>query len=130
MSAAHPPSVADECWSTDEEQFESGTLGDLLDNHDELKPGAIVWRGIAVRPNNTHLCDANDVIDTMADRAGAFAGEHADDYPAVSEEARAELDQILSDWIDKHAAPHFFQVGDVQSYVLTETDFIPSKDTQ
>lgn len=130
MSAAHPPSVAAECWSTDEEQFHSGTLGELLANHDKLAPGATVWRGIAVRPNNTHLCDANDVIDTMADRAGDFAGEHADDYPAVSEEARAELEQLLSDWIDKHAEPHFFQVSDVQAYTLTDADFKIGKDSQ
>lgn len=130
MTAAQTNPVDDEYWSIDAEQFKFGTLRDLLDNHDDLAPGAIVWRGLAVRPNNTHLCDANDVIDTMADRACDFAGEHADDYPAVSAEAHAELDQLLSDWINKHAVPHFFQVSDVQTYKLTDADFITSKDTQ
>jgi hypothetical protein len=130
MNPAQQMPVAHECWSVDQEHFQSGTLVDLLSNHSELTPGVIVWRGIAVHPNNTHLCDGNDVIDTMADRACDFAGEHAEDYPAVSDDARAELDQLLSDWIDKYAPPHFFQVESVEPYTLTNADFITAEDTQ
>jgi hypothetical protein len=130
MNANAQQPAADECWSIDQERYEAGSLSDFISSHEDLEPGRVIWRGTTERPNNTHLCDANDVIDTLADRAGDFAGEYAEDYPHVSAEARAELDQLLSDWIDKHAEPHFFIVNDTQPYTLTEADFITREHKQ
>jgi hypothetical protein len=124
------PAEPDQCWSTDEENFQAGTLANFLENNDHLVAGTTVWHGLVERPNNTHLCDANDVLELMADRAGDIAGEHADGYPGVSEEARIELDQLLSDWIDKHARPEFFTVSGITPYTLTETDFLTIKEAK
>jgi hypothetical protein len=113
------------CWSRDGDEFRFDTLTDLLDHHSfSLKPGDKVWHGTADQPSVRELFDANDVIETMGERAYDIAGEYAEDYPNVSEEARQELDQLLEDWMNKHAAPTFFTVSDIQSHILTESDFI------
>lgn len=111
------------CWSVDEEDFNSITLGDLLDNHEDLKVGDIVYVGDATTPIYSHICDAGDVIDTMRDRASDIGGEYAEDYPNVSSEAEEELNKFLSVWIGKHAHPTFYTVSNIRPYVLGADDF-------
>lgn len=120
---ASAAAAVEECWSVDEEDYNATSLAELLENHGHLAPGMTVWKGAPDRPSNSSLCDANDVIDMMADRAHDIAGEYADDYPRVNHEARVALDLLLSDWIDKHAPPGFYTVTDIKPYVLTPTDF-------
>jgi len=111
------------CWSVDKEDFNSITLGDLLDDNDELRAGDTVYVGDATIPKTSHLCDAGDVIDTMRDRASDIGGEYAEDYPNVSNEAEAELNKFLSEWIGKHAHPTFYTVSNVRPYILGAGDF-------
>jgi hypothetical protein len=130
MSTTDHIDPAQECWSKDNEDFNARSLAELLERHEDLAAGTVVWRGVAVHPNNTHLCDANDVIDLLADRAHDIAGEHADSYPQVDAEARAELDQLLSDWIDKNAPPSFYTVENIEPHTLTEGDVEAHKEKQ
>lgn len=117
-----------ECWSADEEDFNSTSLGALLDNNDHLVVGSTVWSGEAAKPELSELCSAQDVIETMADRASDIAGEHADDYPDVSAEAKAKLDALLCAWIAEHCPPSFYTVTNVQPHTLTADDFTTRAD--
>ena len=65
--------------------------------------------------------DAADVIEMMADRASEFA-EDCDDYPDVTDEARAELDGLLHNWIMKHCPPRIWMPENVREYTLTADD--------
>jgi hypothetical protein len=113
----------EECWSVNNEDFTYSELGELLDCNAELKVGDMVYVGDAVRPSVWRLCDANDVIDTIADRAFDIAGEHAEDCAEVSDEAVAELNTLLSTWIAKHCNLNFWEVKNVREVVLTAEHF-------
>ena len=111
-----------EVWSSNNEDFNFDTLGDLLEDG-EYKPGDTVWVGEAVKPDLGDLIDADDVADQMADRAGDIAGEHADGYPDLSKEDKRELNVLLSDWIARRCPPNFYRVENVRPYVLSGDDF-------
>src|SRR5471030_1432361 len=127
-AAAVPESVPlahDECWSANEEDFNSGSLGELIDRNDHLEVGATVYVADAEPIALSRLVDAEDVLDTMRDRASDIVGEHADDYPDVDKGAEAELSELLAGWIAKHCPPRFYEVSNVRPYVLTADDIAP-----
>ncbi|OMW26137.1 hypothetical protein [Burkholderia pseudomallei] len=109
-------------WSKDNEFFSCDALDELLDMHDELAVGDVVFYGDVEPIPIVHLCDANDVIDMISDRAYDEVGEAADGYPDIAPEAKAELEMLLSGWIEKHAKPTFYSVVNVSEYVITAAD--------
>lgn len=113
----------DETWSADEELFNCDSLGDLLDENDDLEVGATVWKGEKFPINTTGYVDAGDVIEMLGERAYDDVGEFAEDWPDVPDEARQELDALLSEWISKHCIATFYRVRNVVEYKLTAEDF-------
>ncbi|VWB82884.1 hypothetical protein BLA13014_03821 [Burkholderia aenigmatica] len=109
-------------WSRNNEDFTWDELDELLDTHDDLAVGDIVFTGEVAPIQTKHLCDADDVIEMIGERAYDEVGEYADGYPDVMPEARAELDALLAGWIEKHAKPTFYSVVNVRQYVITAAD--------
>jgi hypothetical protein len=114
--------ATDECWSRDEEQFSYDTLGELLDNHDDLDVGDTVYTGVAETPDPAEWVDADDIIEQLACRAGDDCGEFADDYPDVSKEAKLELQRLLESWARKHCTPTWYMVKNVREHEITAED--------
>lgn len=112
---------ADECWSADQELFRADSLGELIDSND-LEVGRVVWVGIKSYPKPSRLCDADDIITMMGERADEIAGEWADNYPDVSADEKAELNTLLSAWIAKCCSPTFFEVHSIKEYTITADD--------
>lgn len=110
-----------ECWSVDDEFFRYHTLGDLIDSED-IEIGQAVYRGHVNHVDPISLIDADDIIEMLGERAYDTAGEAAEDYPEVNDEAVTELNTLLAAWVTKHCQPSFFTVTDVQTYVVTEDD--------
>lgn len=108
--------------SKDNEFFSCDALDELLDMHDELAVGDVVFYGDVEPIPIVRLCDANDVIDMIGDRAYDEVGEAADGYPDIAPGAKAELETLLSGWIEKHAKPTFYSVVNVSEYVITAAD--------
>jgi RNA-splicing ligase RtcB len=111
-----------ECWSVDGSDFSYTSLGDLLDGNDDIEVGQVVHVGDPVHPDATEFVDAGDVIDLIATRAYDIGHEHADDFPDVTDEARAELDALLQGWITKHCKVTFYEVENAREYVITAED--------
>ncbi|MBR7972908.1 hypothetical protein KDX01_07230 [Burkholderia vietnamiensis] len=109
-------------WSRNNEDFTCDELAELLDTHDDLAVGDIVFIGEVAPIQTKHLCDADDVIDMIGERAYDEVGEYADCYPDVTPEAKAELDALLAGWIEKHAKPTFYSVINVREHVITAED--------
>lgn len=118
----HSGALDRKAWSSDGERFDSDGLDELIDLMDDPKPGDVVHFGDMVAPDPRHLCAADDVIDTIETRAYDFGGEAAEDYPHVSDEAKAELTELLAAWITKHCPPTFWQVVNAKPYTLTAAD--------
>lgn len=109
-------------WSDNEEDWNCDCLSDLLAGNDELKAGDTVYFGTGVTPPATAFISADDVLEMMGERAYDDFGEHAEDFPCVTPEAKAELAAILSGWVDRHCHPTLYRITDVTEYVLTEED--------
>ncbi len=109
-------------WSKDNEFFSCDALDELLDMHDELAVGDVVFYGDVEPIPTERLCDANDVIDMIGDRAYVEVGEAADGYPDIAPEAKAELEALLLGWIEKHAKPTFYSVVNVSEHIITAAD--------
>lgn len=125
MSEQQQAAAKRQAWAKDEEWFDSDSLGELIDNHaasDEFEPGRVVFFGDVVDIKLGNLCDADDVIDMMGDRAYDECGEAADCYPDVTQEAKDELNALLAAWMEKHAKPTFYRVVNVRQYTLTAED--------
>lgn len=109
-------------WSDNEEDWKCDCLSDLLAGNDELKAGDTVYFGTGVTPPATAFISADGVLEMMGERAYDNFGEHAEDFPCVTAEAKAELEAMLSDWVNRHCHPAFYRITDVTEYVLTEED--------
>jgi hypothetical protein len=114
----------EQCWSVDECEFNYQTLGDLLDCHDELEAGTVVYVGAPVRnAPSTFIGDADDIIERMGERAYDEHGECAEDFPDdVSKEAKDELTAFLVAWADKHCEARFYGVENIRPYTITAED--------
>ncbi len=115
--------------SADEDEYCYSDLSELLGDNEHLLAGNTVWNGEAVAPEMHELCNADDVITMMSERADSLAGEYADGYPDVPDYAKAELDALLAAWMAKHCPPSFYRIKNVEAYVLT-TDDLPEPDSE
>lgn len=112
-------------WSTNQEDFNHQSLGEALeslDNDGDLTEGRIIWFGECVRPDPTKYICAADILETIGNAAYDDGGEHAEDYPTVSNQAEAKLDAFLSAWLTKHCQPNFWMVENVKEYIVTAAD--------
>lgn len=109
-------------WSRNNEDFTCDEFDELLDTHDDLAVGDIVFVGDVAPVPIKYLCDADDVLDTIGERAYDQVGEYADGYPDVTPEAKAELEALLAGWIEKHAKPTFYSVINVREHIITAED--------
>lgn len=119
--------INDDCWSVDQDDFNARTLQELLENNVNLQAGQVVFVGTAITPAAEQLCDADDIIEMIGERAHDIGGEYAEDFPDVSKEAKAELTAMLANWIAKHCPPTFYTVGSIKPYTLLENDFARSQ---
>jgi hypothetical protein len=109
-------------WSRNGEDFNYDSLGDLIDSEGgDIEAGDTVSFGVAVSPS-ANFVSADEVIDMIGDRAYDIAGEHADDFPCVTDEAKSELSSFLTEWQAKHCVPTFWTVRNVKEYKVTAED--------
>ena len=113
-------------WSSDEETFNYDSLDELIAMDDDLEAGRTVYYGEA-EAIGTNFVDADDVIEDIANRAYAEGGEHAEDFPDVSAEAKKELDDFLIAWQAKYCVPTFYRIRNVKEYTITEADIAEAR---
>lgn len=128
-SATVSTNRAEYCYSWNGEDFKSGTFDSVkaaLDDAVADNDGehTHVYIGQVERPSNScFFPDAGDLLEHMDSQAYDYAGEYSADYLDVSDEAKAELNELLSSlldsWCRKHGvSPSFYQVGNVKEYPL------------
>lgn len=124
--------IPEQVWATVREGgWNHDSLAELIRENTEhdgtcaIRAGTIVWRGLKKFDDpEDFVPGADDIINTMANNAaGSDGGEFADDYPNVTEEAQAELNEYLIAWARKHApATGFYGVVDIEQYTVTAED--------
>ncbi len=76
-------------------------------------PGRVFFIVRADTPNpRGFFLDASGLLEDASERAEDECGECATDFPDVSDEAKRELDAMLSDWIAKYVTANFYVYDD------------------
>lgn len=84
----------------------------------ELEVGDTYFEGVLVKPDLTKFFDGEAIVEMMSDYAWSEFDQ--DDYGnAIDDDAIAELKSILAAWAERHAAPDFFAVTDIEECVYT-----------
>ena len=121
--AAAPAAAAPvQCWSTNNEAFESETLSSLVIMNDWLRAGDIVYVGDQQTIALSALATADDVISFMSHRATVLAGVKAEGYPHVGEKEKKLLTAAIAGWIALCCPPEFFGVENIRKHTLTDLD--------
>ena len=118
-------------YSIDDESYNFENLGDLFDALDEdgcLEVGAAYFEANCRRMTAQDVVPVGWLLDAIGERMHDEVGEAAADFPNVSQQAKDELQKLLSDWIEKHDNPgsYWTIVGKARRKVVTEDDLKPN----
>lgn len=119
------------CYSINEEDFGLTGIGeviDALDGEGRLEVGAVYWEADCRRMQAGDVFSVDQILENMGDQLYEDVGEVADDYPAASDEAKAELRALLIAWVEKHANPdqYWVVVGKPREKRVTADDMPPN----
>lgn len=118
-----PEEKTETCWSMDGSDFSYSSFGELLDaNVDSLEIGRTVYEADIDRPDPSEFVDADDVIEIIECRGTDIGGEHADDFPDVTKDAKKELNELLTAWVTKHCDIRFYKVTKIREHKITAED--------
>lgn len=140
---AYEAPATGEKWSLngDNGSWDYDSLADLIKDHyghsrdsagpmgcdEDLNVGSTVYRAIECKDDPAgFLPDASDITEHMYEQASSSdAGEWADQYPDLDDEAKEDLEKALEPlkaWARKHCQPDFFTVQDILPYTITPED--------
>jgi len=119
------------CYSINEEDFNLTSVGDALDALDDegrLEEGAVYWEADCRRIQTSDVFSVEQVLEDMGERLYEEVGEIADDYPSVPPEAKAELKDFMTAWVEKHAPPnqYWLVVGKPREKRVTSDELPPN----
>jgi hypothetical protein len=114
------------CYSTDEENFQHESMGDLVDYLDgdtEDKIGATYWKGEKVALNHKDCIDVDSYLEMCDERAYEEIGEIYDyQFTNVDDAAKKELEDLINDWAKKRVKMRYWKVINVQELTITSED--------
>ena len=118
--------MAEYCYSTNEENFQYESMGDLLDYLDgetEDKIGATYWKGEKVELSHADCIDVDSFLEMCDERAYEEIGEVYDNcFTDVDDAAKEELADIIKTWAKKHVVMRYWKVLNVQELKITAED--------
>jgi hypothetical protein len=110
-------------WSADGEEFNAGSLDELLDSLDAPEAGRVVYHGEREDRSGGHYLSLGGVLEQMNEAAWNEHGDRVGDWPTrVPHLARAELSALLGPWLERWCRPPFYRVRNIQQYELTAGD--------
>jgi hypothetical protein len=116
-------------YSVDNESFSHGDLGSLIDYMDDPQVGGVYYEADGVRlPPTAGINDwtVDSILESMNERIYDEIGESYDGQECldVSDEAKAELRQLLEAWATKHIdlSRYWKLIGDSRECRLTAED--------
>ena len=112
----------DKVWSHDKKSFEYDTLSELMDNHDDLVVGDIVYSGTPVKPDVSKYVFTDWILEQMGDSARDHVGDCIDGWPDISKKEQILLKEMIVDFIEKHSPIKFYAVIDIEEYTITLED--------
>lgn len=88
----------------------------IADGRATYGEGETFWIASGMPPTPESLVpDADEIVERISEQAYDVASEAAEEFPQLSDEAKAELDELLEGWAKKHLDVNFWvQEGDAE----------------
>ena len=112
----------DKVWSHDKKSFEYDTLGELMDSHDDLVVGDIVYSGTPVKPDVSKYVCIDRLLEQTGDSAYDHVGDCIDGWPYLKKKEQILLEEMIVKFIEKHCPVKFYTVIDIEEYTITLED--------
>lgn len=112
----------EKCYSTNNEDFNHSSLWEALEQiegDDGLTVGRVVYEADANRRAAGYYFDIDLMLEQMGEHAHEQGGEYADDFPDVSPDKKAELQKLISDWLDANVNVNFYTVNNRTEIAVT-----------
>ena len=112
-------------YSRNEEDYDDD-LNEILaalDDDGYLKPGATIYEGDKVEYKASAFFQGgvDDIIETIRDQAWEEAYDFAESFANnLTKEKLAELETLISNWLDANVPVNFFTVRNVKQIEVTE----------
>jgi hypothetical protein len=112
------------CYSTDEENFQHESFGDMLDYVDYADPlGLIYFKGEKVELTHTECIDVDSFLEMCDEQAYEEIGEIYDNcFTAITASEKDELKALITWWTRKHVNLRYWKVINVQELTITSED--------
>jgi hypothetical protein len=113
------------CYSTDEENFQHESMGDLLDYlnvETEDKIGATYWKGEKVELSHEDCIDVDSFLEMCDEYAYEELGNYDNCFTDVDDADKAELKALIIEWSKKHVVMRYWKVRNVQELKITAED--------
>jgi len=112
-------------YSRDEERFQDDLCEVLadLDGDGYLEPGATIYEADKVEyvASKFFRGGVDNIIETIRDQAWEEADEFAESFAEnITKEKLAELETLISNWLDANVPVNFFTVRNVKPVEVTE----------
>jgi len=127
MTKQHGPEPTIEyCYSTNEENFNHESMGELLDYLDgetDDKLGATYWRGEKRPLTHAECIDVDSFLELCDERAYEEIGEVYDNcFTDVDDAAKKELETLITEWAKKNVNIRYWKIRNVQELKITRED--------
>lgn len=97
--------MTDKCYSSDNENFNHKTLGDLIDSTMGVKAGDSYYEADCGPVELKDAISVENILEDMDQRVGDELGEVYDNECSdVTDEAKVELHALLEGWLSKHVS--------------------------
>jgi hypothetical protein len=112
------------CYSTDEENFQHESFGDMLDYVDYADSlGLIYYKGEKIALDHKDCIDVDSYLEMCDERAYEEIGEIYDyQFTCVDDAAKKELEDLITDWAKKHVKLRYWKVHNVKELTITKED--------
>jgi hypothetical protein len=109
-------------WETDWDTFLDVLMDRVGVENEQGLIGAEYFEGDKVPVTTGDLVSIYFVIETINETAWDVMGEHAEDYPNLTNEEKAELKEIIVSFLDKKDPRGYFKVEDYVKKTITAED--------
>jgi len=112
------------CYSLDGEDFSFTEFDSLVDEYNsEERDSNVYYEADAIMNKPSHYFRVDNLLEDMACQAHDDGGEHSEEFPDLDKEQREELENIVSEWLDKNCSVNFWQVVNVVEKKFEEVDY-------
>lgn len=110
------------CYSRDEENYNSESLGELIDNY-ELVEGDHYWEADAIAITHKDFLDVDYILENFDEQGYEEVGEVYDnDFINTPKEAKDELEELIKGWAEKHVNLRYWKVRNSKEFKITKED--------